>query len=68
MKISIKWLSDSHECETCGYSSAEGAIVEIDGQVALDLEPVAYCCGPAHYDEGTVYRRILEHLGHEVDA
>lgn len=37
MKIRIERVSDIHECEVCGDTWAEGAIVYIDDQVTLDL-------------------------------
>ncbi|PJT22679.1 hypothetical protein CN884_11925 [Ochrobactrum sp. 30A/1000/2015] len=43
MKISIEWLGDTHDCETCGPSWAEGARVYIDGLLVLDLQPSAHC-------------------------
>lgn len=67
MKIKIEWLSDYSDCETCGGNYADGARVTIDGEVALDLEPAAHCYGGTHYDERDVFKRILEHLGHEVE-
>jgi hypothetical protein len=65
--IKIEWLTDDADCETCGTSWAEGARVFVDGSIAVDLEPTAYCCGGAHYDEREVFTRILEHLGHTVE-
>lgn len=66
-KIKIKWLSDSHDCETCGYSYAEGAFVTLDGNVLLDLEPVAHCFDCSHWDCDKVYKLILEKLGYHVE-
>lgn len=68
MKIAIKWLYDTHHCETCGCSYAEGAIVEFDGVVAIDLTPTAHCFGGAHYSQDEVFRRILSELGHETEV
>lgn len=66
--IKIEWLHDSYGgCETCGASYAEGARVYIDGELALDLAPAAHCLGGADYQEGEVYTRLLQHLGHTVD-
>ncbi len=64
--ISIEWLSDSSECECCGYNYAEGATVLMDGKPLLELKPAASCFGGDHYDTSAVYGRILEALGHEV--
>ncbi|PWL18850.1 hypothetical protein DKP76_07250 [Falsochrobactrum shanghaiense] len=67
MKISIEWLDDTYDCETCGSSWAEGALVYIDGLLVLDLQPSAHCYNGVSYQEGDVYQRILEHLGHGVE-
>jgi hypothetical protein len=66
-KIRIEWLHDSHSCETCGTSYAEGARVYIDGALALDLEPVAHCYDGANYYDAEVFRKTLEHLGHTIE-
>lgn len=66
-QIKIEWLHDSHDCETCGSSYAEGARVWIDGKEAIELEPVAHCYDGANWSESEVFRRIMEHLGHSLD-
>ncbi len=65
-QIEIEWLDDSHDCETCGWSCAEGARVTINGEVALDLTPHAHCFGGDNYGRADVFERILSHLGHDV--
>lgn len=65
--IKIEWLTDYHDCETCGGNYADGAAVRIDGETALELDPVAHCYGGTHYSERNVFMRILEHLGHTVE-
>jgi hypothetical protein len=66
-KIRIEWTSDNYDCETCGGSWAEGARVYKDGEVWLDLEPLAHCFGGANYPTNEVYNQILRALGHEVE-
>lgn len=67
-KIQIRWLSDDHDCETCGWSYAEGAEVIIDGvPFPEDLTPHAHCFGGAHFTSEEVFQKILEHLGHTVE-
>lgn len=66
--IKIEWLSDTHDCETCGASWAEGARVTIDGELALDLEPHAHCYDGDNYEREDVFKRILERLGHTVEV
>lgn len=64
--IHIQWLSDSHDCETCGSDYSEGAIVSFDGEQAISLIPVAHCFDNRTWDSGEVYNAILEKLGHTV--
>ena len=66
-KIDIQWLFDSHECETCGASYAEGAKVEMEGVELLHLEPIAHCYSGKSYTESEVYREILEKLGYTTE-
>ena len=66
-EIKIKWLHDSYDCETCGLSYAEGAFVTLDENVLLDLEPAAHCFESNHWDCDTVYKLILEKIGHHVE-
>lgn len=62
--IEIEWITDHYDCDDCGPSYAEGAIVKIDGLEEIDLTPGAACYGGTHYTKEEVYRRILEALGH----
>lgn len=65
--ISIEWITDHSDCEDCGPSYAEGAIVRIDGVEVLDLTPGASCFGGTHYTKEEVLRKIIESLGHTMD-
>lgn len=65
--IKIEWLYDGHDCETCGQSYATGARVLLNGDLLLELEPVASCYDSQHYDEADVYRSILERLGYQIE-
>jgi len=65
--IKVEWLNDDHDCEICGSSYADGARVWLDGDLILELEPVAHCYESRHYDEADVYRRILEWMGHRIE-
>lgn len=67
-KIKIEWLSDYHDCETCGGSGAEGAKVYKDDILVLDLTPVAYCFDGTNYDQDDVIKEILKYLGHEAES
>lgn len=64
--IEILWLSEDHDCETCGPSFADGASVNIDGKEAILLSPIANCCGGVRYEPDEVLLKILLHLGHTV--
>ena len=67
-RIKIEWLSDTDDsCELCGFTSAEGAVVSIDGKKAIDMTPVAYCRGGEHYEASEVFEAILKHLGHTLE-
>lgn len=66
MNIEIEWLSDDFDCDTCGGSWAEGAIVRFDGEVVIDMTPVAHCYGGDSYSQDMVYTAILEKLGHVI--
>jgi hypothetical protein len=66
-KITIEWLEDTYECEDCGMSWAEGAIVKLDGEVILEMLPLAHCYGGANYTKEDVYGAILVELGYDVE-
>jgi hypothetical protein len=65
-KIEIRWIVDSYDCETCGGSSAEGAIVTLNGEEILRLEPLAHCYNSIEFSQEDVYKKLLETLGYEV--
>ena len=67
MVIRIEWLSDESECDTCGSNWADGAHVYFDGELTLNLQPVAACFSGDNYDSDEVYKRILNKLGHTVE-
>lgn len=66
-KIKVEWLADEHNCETCGWTMAEGACVYVDGELVLDMTPTAHCFGGETWDSDQVWKRLLQHLGHEVE-
>jgi hypothetical protein len=65
--ITIEWLSDDNDCDTCGTSYAYGAHVRIDGVLVLELNPVAHCYSGTNYEREEVFKAILEYLGHTVE-
>ncbi len=62
-QIDIEWLTDEHECDTCGWSTAEGAKITIDGKPAICLEPSAYCFGSDQWDADQVLGIVLGEMG-----
>ena len=68
MRIEIEWLSDDYDCDTCGGSWAEGAIVKFDGEVVIEMIPSAHCYDVETYNETEVFKAILEKLGHTLDV
>lgn len=67
MKIKIKWLYDSHSCEDCGYSDAEGALITFENGQQLHLKPVAHCYEGQSWEPEEVYTAILKELGYELE-
>lgn len=67
MKIEIEALGDSYECDTCGWSDAYGAKVYFDGELVLDMTPVAHCTGGNNYTDEDIFTAILQKLGHTVE-
>ena len=65
-ELSIQRTSDSADCETCGYSWSDGAIVLLNEVELLELEPVASCLYPIHWTPEDVYREILLKLGYTI--
>lgn len=68
MKIEIETSNDTHDCETCGSTWAEGGTVTIDGEVVLDLEPLAHCFGGQNYSETDLLVMALAKVGIDVDV
>lgn len=63
LTITIDWLEDSFDCETCGTSYATGArITMYDGRELL-LEPRAHCFDGISYSTEDVYKEVLHLLG-----
>jgi len=65
--LKIEWLSDTTDCETCGVSYADGAIVSLDDNIILELEPAASCTGPVSWTEIEVFQEILKYLGYTME-
>lgn len=66
-EVRYEFLSDSHNCETCGTSYAEGYRIYVDGTLVKELLPVAHCFGGDNYYDDDLIAAILEHFGHTLD-
>lgn len=66
--IKLERLCDDYECDDCGYSSAYGANVFIDGVLAIELKPSAHCFGGIDYTDEDIYKEILCKLGHTLEV
>lgn len=64
--IHIEWLHDDWDCETCGWSWAEGARVTLNGETFLELIPSAHCFGGDHWSNDAVYLEIMKKLGYTI--
>jgi hypothetical protein len=64
--IRIEWHTDEHDCENCGSSYAEGAVIHIEGREPIEMLPSAHCFDGTSYSEADVYTRIIEELGYRV--
>jgi hypothetical protein len=61
--IRVERTTDSHDCETCGCSFADGARIYVDGELKADLVPSAYCFDGTSYEDEDIDREILKLLG-----
>jgi hypothetical protein len=54
--------SDYHPCDEngCSGGGAEGARIELDGMVLVNLIPIASCFGGTSFSEEDILQKILE--------
>lgn len=64
--IKIKWLSDKHDCDTCGSSWAEGAEVTMPDGNVLTFTPIAHCFDGQSFDQQYIYEAILRELEYDT--
>lgn len=64
--LEIEWLSDTHNCEVCGPSFSEGAIVRLNNAVILEMIPQASCYSSETYDVTEVYDSVFDLMGVDV--
>lgn len=67
MRITIERLDDQHDCDTCGYSFAYGAIIRFDGKVVISMIPEAHCYAGKDYTDDMVFEAIFYKLGHTLE-
>lgn len=65
-RLEIEWLYDYYECDQCGPSYADGAIVRLDNAVIMELIPKAHCYSSETWDYEDVYVGLLETFGFDV--
>ena len=63
LSFDVDHKCDSYECETCGYSYAEGAEIKLNGQEFMLLEPVAHCFGGTSYSETEIASEVFASFG-----
>ena len=64
----IVWLEDHHECETCGYSYAQGYKIYKNDTLVIDKEPAALCFDSANYDHSNAALDILKIEGIQIET
>ena len=68
MKIKVETLTDSWDCDTCGFSDAYGAKVYFDDNLVIDMSPTANCYAGDNYTDEDIFKAILIKLGHTVEV
>lgn len=68
MKIRVETLTDSWDCDTCGFSASYGAKVYFDDNLAVDMTPTAHCYAGDTYTDEDIFKAILIKLGHTVEV
>lgn len=66
MKLEINWSYDEHDCETCGSSWSEGAVVTLDGTEILNKPANAHCLSNTYVTREDIFEAALKHLGVEI--
>lgn len=68
-KLRIVHLTDWHDCEDCGPSSAEGYQIFINDseEPVIERIPSAHCFGGEEFDSKQILIDILNQFGHEVE-
>jgi len=62
-KLIIKHSHNTYDCEDCGLSFSDGAVVTLDGETIIDAPACAHCFGNTNID----YVHILVALCKKLD-
>lgn len=63
----IEQLIDSHDCETCGFSYAEGFVITLSDGSKIERIPHAYCFDSKSYSLEEAHSLIFDHLNVKVE-
>lgn len=61
-RIRIERITDTSDCDDCGISFADGALIYLDGELHTELQPAAACFGGVSYDDDAIYLHVLRAL------
>ena len=67
MKLKIEWNYDTWDCETCGTSFAQGAVVTLGDKVILNEPAVAHCFGSTDIDYIDILKAVCDHFDLEFE-
>ena len=68
MAYKIEYLYDEHDCDTCGYSYAEGYKIYKDDVLVIDKSPSAYCYSSVDHPQSEAAFDILKLERIEVEV
>ena len=64
--LKIEWSVDDHECETCGDSYSEGAVVKYNNKIILNKPASASCTDCVNIDYDDVLIALCKYLKIEI--
>ena len=66
-KVRIEWSYDEHDCETCGWSSSQGAKAWVNDECVFDMPAYAHCYNGTYVSADQVYESVLNYIGYDVE-